>query len=160
MRAWRLSVIVWLCCGFIWHNAQSGVLGEAVVSRNAQSKAPTSSARSQYVLHCAGCHGLDGSGAPQAQVPDMRSLAVFLKLDGGREFLLKIPGVMGSGLDDQSVANVSNWVFANLVENKPEKFQEFTAAEVAKARQSPLNDVALARTKLQQLAAAQALHIP
>ena len=67
---------------------------------------------------------------------------------------------MGSGLDDQSVANVSNWVFANLVENKPEKFQEFTAAEVAKARQSPLNDVALARTKLQQLAAAQGLHIP
>ena len=127
----------------------AGVLGaRAVVRSNSSSNAPTSSARSLFVLHCAGCHGLDGSGVADAQVPDIRNLDVFLKVQGGREFILKVPGVMGSGLSDQDVADVMNWLFFNLVTLQPKNFALFSSAEVAESRINPLNDVAATRNQL------------
>jgi mono/diheme cytochrome c family protein len=126
------------------------VLGRMVVARaDAPSVAVVSSPRNSYVLSCSGCHGTDGSGAVLGNVPDLRSLGAFLRLPGGREYVLKVPGLMGSGLDDAQAAAVTNWVLANLArESVPAGAPPYDAGEVARARRAPLKDVAAERARL------------
>lgn len=136
--------------------AQDTVVGRMVPARHdAPSVASTGSARATYVLHCGGCHGLDGRGAPERYVPDLRRIGRFLQVDGGRGFIVQVPGVMGSGLDDTQVAAVTNWLLATLArDSAPPGTPPYSAAEVARWRAQPLVDVALARRRL--LATAQA----
>ena len=116
---------------------------------DAPSLTPARSARGQFVLHCAGCHGVDGAGSPANYVPDLRRLGQFLHVPGGREFIISVPGVMGSGLDDEQVARVTNWLLANLAAGSaPPGQAPYTRDEVARARASPLVDVALRRREL------------
>ena len=92
--------------------AKAGVLGTAAAVRaDAESVAKTNSPRSLYVLHCAGCHGMDGSGHPGHGVPDMRgALGAFLHLPAGRAFLVQVPGVNNAGLSDAQIADLTNWM--------------------------------------------------
>ena len=131
-------------------SAANTIMGEQVAPRqNAESRPITSSVRSLYVLHCAGCHGMDGAGAKAGNVPDMRHLGNFLRLPGGRSFVISVPGVMGSGLSDQQVADVTNWLLATLAKaSVPESHQPYDAVEVRRARAVPLVDVAGARSQL------------
>lgn len=133
--------------------SQAGTLGTmAPIRSQAESKAKTHSARSAYILHCAGCHGLDGQGVSQAQVPDLRAVADFLKVPGGREFLIKVPGVMGSALSDAEIAEVTNWMLNGGVRQSPAgRFQPYTEKEVREARRSPLVDVLQTRQALVNL---------
>jgi mono/diheme cytochrome c family protein len=128
----------------------AGVLGTAAPVRpHAESVAKTSSPRSLYVLHCAGCHGMDGSGSEQGQVPDMRRLGRFLQRPEGRKFLVQVPGVMGSGLNDKDVAQVTNWVLTTLATDiAPQTFVPYTSPEIAAARANPLSDVMATRARL------------
>lgn len=110
------------------------------------SVTPGRSPRAQYVLHCAGCHGLDGAGSPAAYVPDLRRLGHFMQVPGGRVFIVSVPGVLGSGLSDTQVAEVANWVLQALAgQPLPEPY---TAAEVAQARAHAPVDVAARRHQL------------
>ncbi|PUE05995.1 cytochrome C [Limnohabitans sp. T6-5] len=129
------------------HGNIATTLGRQVVLHaNAPSISPTHSARALYVLHCAGCHSLDGSGSISARVPDMRQLGLFLRVPGGREFLIQVPGVMGSGLNDAQVAEVTNWVLNTLAHaSMPPNHRAYDAAEVHQARLNPLVDVSAAR---------------
>jgi mono/diheme cytochrome c family protein len=129
---------------------QNMVLGRMVAPRpDAPSVAATSSARSLYVLHCAGCHGVAGAGAPEKYVPDLRGLGAFLRVPGGREFIVSVPGVMGSGLDDAQVAQVINWLLATMAAGSaPAGQAPYETAEIARARARPLVDVAAARRLL------------
>lgn len=138
---------------------QNMVLGRMVQPRaDAPSVAPTTHARARWVLHCAGCHGVDGAGTEAGRVPDLRRLGAFLRVDGGRQFVIKVPGVMGSGLDDAQVAEVTNWVLSTLAAGSvPDGHRPFTAAEVAQARQRPLADVAAERQRLLERARAAGL---
>ena len=121
----------------------------APIRSQAESKAKTHSARSAYILHCAGCHGMDGRGVSQAQVPDLRAMADFLKVPGGREFLIKVPGVMGSALSDAEIAEVTNWMLIDGIgRSPPGRFQPYTEKEVQEARRSPLVDVMQSRQAL------------
>jgi mono/diheme cytochrome c family protein len=133
--------------------AQAGTLGTmAPIRSQAASKAKTHSARSAYILHCAGCHGLDGRGVSQAQVPDLRAMADFLKVPGGREFLIKVPGVMGSALSDAEIAEVTNWMLTDgMGQSSSGPFQPYTEKEVREARLSPLVDVMQTRQVLVNL---------
>ena len=130
--------------------AVAQALGRQVTPRAAApSVAQTTSVRSPYVVHCAGCHGVDGAGAPEGQVPDMRQLGQLLRLEGGRAFVVSVPGVMGSGLSDQQVAEVTNWILATLAKGSaPPDFRPYDADEVRLARATPLVDVAAARARL------------
>lgn len=130
--------------------SQAGTLGTmAPIRSQAESKAKTHSARSAYILHCAGCHGMDGQGVSQAQVPDLRAMADFLKVPGGREFLIKVPGVMGSALSDAEIAEVTNWMLIDGIgRSPPGRFQPYTEKEVREARRSPLVDVMQSRQAL------------
>lgn len=140
---------------------QNMVLGRMVPARSdAPSVAATTSARAHYVLHCAGCHGMDGAGSKLGQVPDMRRLGDFLRVGGGREFVIKVPGVMGSGLDDAQVAEVTNWLFETLArDSRPAGYRPYDAAEVARARTQPLVDVGAERRRLVEQARQQGIAI-
>ena len=161
---WIQLTLLWcLGAGMLMCHAASGAgvheqtqttLGRQVVLRaDAPSYSPANSPRALYVLHCSGCHGLDGSGSISARVPDMRRLGHFLRVPGGREFLVQVPGVMGSGLDDTQVAQVSNWVLDTLAKGSvPARHKPYEANEVARLRQQPLVDVATVRGALASLA--------
>lgn len=92
-----------------------------------------------YVLHCQGCHQAGGDGLPGA-VPQLRdSVARFAALEGGREYLARVPGVAQSQLDDAALAALLNWLLANFdAAHLPEGFRPFTAAELAAQRGRPL----------------------
>lgn len=150
MRAASLPVSL-LLLALYGATANAGtILGRQVEPRaDAPSAAITSSVRSLYVVHCAGCHGRDGAGTDAGNVPDMRRLGQFLRLEGGREFVIKVPGVMGSGLNDRQVAEVTNWVLATIAPaSVPAGHEPYDATEVARARAQPLIDVAQARNRL------------
>ena len=116
---------------------------------DALSLTPARSDRGQFVLHCAGCHGLDAAGSPARYVPDLRSLGQFLQVPGGREFIISVPGVMGSGLNDEQVARVINGLLTTLAASSvPSHEAPYTREEVARARAKPLVDVAGRRREL------------
>ena len=106
--------------------------------------------RSLYVLHCAGCHGMDASGVPGQGVPTMRgALGHFMKLPEGRAFLLQVPGVNNAGLSDEQIALVTNWMVRQFsADTAPPGWPPYTAAEVTTAKQSRPADVAKARAAL------------
>ena len=160
-RPRALLITAWACVFAVTtaqahevHGNTRTTLGQQVVLRaDAPSVSRVHSPRALYVLHCAGCHCLDGSGSQSARVPDMRQLGLFLRVPGGREFLLQVPGVMGSGLSDMQVAEVSNWVLNSLAPNSiPPGHVAYSAAEVRQARRAPLTDVSAARAVLVQRA--------
>lgn len=141
--------------------AQDMVLGRMVAARaDAPSRGTTTHVRAHYVLHCAGCHGVDGAGSKAGYVPDLRRLGDFLRVPGGRDFVIKVPGVMGSGLDDAQVAEVTNWVLSTIAaDSVPPQHQAYAAAEVTRARAAPLADVMAERRRLLEQARQQGLVI-
>ncbi len=101
-----------------------------------------------YTLECRGCHLGDGRGAPGA-VPSLHELARFLAVPGGRAYLIRVPGVAQSGLDDARLAAVLNWVVLAFSPPDPaETFVPFSADEVARHRHPPLSDPASVRREL------------
>lgn len=108
------------------------------------------SLRSLYVLHCAGCHAMDGSGHPAQGVPSMRgTLGAFMRLPEGRAFLLQVPGVNNAGLSDEQIAAVTNWMVLQFsADTAPPGWAPYTAAEVAAARRARPADVTQARAAL------------
>jgi hypothetical protein len=102
-----------------------------------------------YVMHCRGCHGPDGQGAVGG-APGLRdTVGRFLLAAGGREYLIRVPGVSQSELDDARTAALLNWMIreygpADVAAN----FRPFTAAEVAAKRRPALLDAPAARAAL------------
>lgn len=157
---WPLLLAGWLATtSALALGGQNMVLGRMVQPRSdAPSVSPTTHVRARWVLHCAGCHGVDGAGSVSGRVPDLRGIGAFLRLDGGREFVIKVPGVMGSGLDDAQVAEVTNWLLATLARaSVPDGHRPYDAAEVTRARAQPMVDVAAERQRLIDRAQAQGL---
>jgi len=102
-----------------------------------------------YALNCQGCHLDDGSGTP-GSVPRLAgTVGRFLAVPGGREFLVQVPGVATSALDDAALAAVLNWMLARFgPPHLPEKYAPYTAAEVGALRQKPLTNVDRVRAEL------------
>ena len=95
-------------------------------------------ARQNYILNCQGCHLPDGSGSP-GNVPKLNDfMGYFLHVDGGREFILQVPGVAGAPISDQELADVMNWILLNFSKNElPDPFIPYNAEEVGKLRKEP-----------------------
>lgn len=105
--------------------------------------------RKDYMLHCQGCHGPDGRGAPGAVPPFPGQVSQFLHVDGGREYLIRVPGVSQSELDDARLAAVLNWIVEELDgASRPPQAPPFTAAEVGRWRRPPLTNVDEVRAAL------------
>lgn len=116
----------------------------------ASGSAQERSAHANYILRCAGCHGMTGAGAPDAGIPDFIGLVgAFAGLDEGRTYLMHVPGVVGSGLSDAEIAAVSNYVIETWAGGSlPADWQPFTEAEVTERRAIDIPDVVAKRREV------------
>ncbi len=107
-----------------------------------------STPRLNYILHCQGCHLADGAGTPE-KVPALKQeVGRFLEVEGGREFLIQVPGTSQSALTDSEVADVLNWILDNFSrEQLPVDFIPYTTEEITHFRR-PLANVNAVRNKL------------
>lgn len=107
-------------------------------------------ARSLYLLNCAGCHQIDGSGSPRYGVPDMRNLlGKFQQSAAGRAFLVQAPGARNAHVSDAELAALTNWtLLAFSPATLPADYRPYTAAEVGRWRANPPLDVAGARAAI------------
>jgi mono/diheme cytochrome c family protein len=92
-----------------------------------------------WTLNCQGCHRFDGSGSDATAPGIAGTVAKFLRVPGGREYLIRVPGVATSPLSDADLAEVVNWMLWRFDrEHLPASFRPYTAAEIAPLRARPL----------------------
>lgn len=102
-------------------------------------------ARQNWMLSCQGCHRADATGTPQTTPTMAGFVAKFLHLPGGREYLVRVPGVATAALSDADLAEVVNWSLVRFdPANVPADFKPFTPAEVGQLRRKPLRAEAMA----------------
>jgi hypothetical protein len=124
-----------------WLIALNAVIGAAL----AQAPAPPAGVENEqrawqnWTLNCQGCHRLDGSGSAGTAPSIAGTVAKFLWVPGGREYLIRVPGVATSSLGDADLAELMNWMLWRFDrEHLPVHFQPFTASELAPLRPRPL----------------------
>ena len=106
------------------------------------------SAQFNYILHCQGCHLADGQATP-GKIPPLVGAGKFLAVEGGREFLVRVPGVSLSIVPDDELAELMNWMLHRFsAEDLPADFEPYTAEEVGRYRQEPLVEVETVRAGL------------
>jgi mono/diheme cytochrome c family protein len=103
-----------------------------------------------YILACAGCHGLHGVSNSNL-VPSLQGLAgYFLDLPEGRAYLSRLPNVAFSTLTDEQLAAVLNYmVFEIGAGSAPAGARPYVAAEVGQWRKQPLTEVTLSEYRRQ-----------
>lgn len=102
-------------------------------------------ARQNWMLSCQGCHRADATGTPQTTPTMAGFVAKFLHLPGGREYLVRVPGVATAALSDADLAEVVNWSLVRFdPANVPADFKPYTPAEVGQLRRKPLRAEAMA----------------
>ena len=101
----------------------------------AEDAQPARSAETMWMLNCQGCHRQDASGTG-SEVPPMPGIvARFLSVPGGREYLIRVPGVATAPLSDESIAVLVNWMLKKFdPKNVPGDFIPYTGEEVASLR--------------------------
>jgi len=109
-----------------------------------------------YRLHCEGCHQADGSGQP-GYVPTLQGVvSTFLAVPEGREYLVRVPGMAQSLLNDQEAADVLNWMVRTFdPAHLPAHFVPYTAKEVAQLRHSPISQSSVERARVVALVEAK-----
>lgn len=92
-----------------------------------------------YMLKCQGCHRPDGTGDAVSN-PSMKGfVAKFLGVPGGREFLVRVPGVATTDLPDDRLTDLVNWTLYRFdAADVPADFKPYTVGEVARLRKNPL----------------------
>ena len=107
-----------------------------------------------YQLQCAGCHLPEGQGAPRNDVPRMTGfVGNFLRVEGGREFLVRVPGVAQAALDNDQLAELLNWILARdgmAGASTPQDAAPYTGDEVARVRATRLHNLPDTRARLIQ----------
>ncbi|MBT8768967.1 cytochrome c [Metapseudomonas boanensis] len=105
-----------------------------------------------YQLQCAGCHLSDGQGSRANDTPRMKDfVGNFLKVEGGREFLVRVPGMSQSALNDAQLADLLNWLMRKdgmAGKSTPEQYQPYTEAEVAAVRHEAMLNLPQTRAGL------------
>ncbi len=102
-----------------------------------------------YALHCMGCHRADGSGTGDEIPPLAGTVGSFLRAPGGREYLVRVPGVAQAPLDDAALARLLNWMLREFSPNEvPADFVPYAPEEVGRLRADPLVDVETVRAEL------------
>jgi len=106
-------------------------------------------ARLNYMLNCQGCH-LPGGEGVEGAVPRMTGyVGNFLRVPGGREFLVQVPGAANAAIDDAALAELLNWVLVTMSPAElPRSWQPYSAEEVRMLRVTPLREVADVRAGL------------
>jgi hypothetical protein len=105
--------------------------------------------RSDYLMHCAGCHLADAAGKPP-YVPSLAGpLGRIAASPAGRDYLARVPGAAQAPIDDARLAAVLNWLlFEFNGDTLPQRFRPLSGAEVAKSRSRVLADPLKLRAEL------------
>ena len=114
-----------------------------------------------YTLNCWGCHKPRAEGIP-GTVPRLAdSMADFLRVPGGREYLVEVPGVAASALSNAEIAEVLNWLLVTFNKAEmPAEFKPYTAAEIAKYRPHQLIRITETRDDLVKRLKAKGIIVP
>lgn len=107
------------------------------------------SARTDYLLHCAGCHLPQGEGLPPEVPTLVGSLGRIAASEEGRDYIARVPGASQAPISDAQLAAVLNWVLLEFnSDSLPESFRPLTAREVGKSRSRVLSDPLKTRRNL------------
>lgn len=119
------------------------IISLAMLATTTAFAAGGGSPRTNYMLHCSGCHGTAGAGSPEIGIPDMRgALGHFLKAKHGREFLIQVPGTSQTSMNDADVAVMMNWMLKQFsAAEVPAGTLPYTEQEVRQLRADRLADV-------------------
>jgi mono/diheme cytochrome c family protein len=94
-----------------------------------------------YTLNCSGCHGAEGRGVPDAGIPNLNEAGGYVRTPLGREYLIEVPGLSQSRLDDATAARLLNWVLRKFSADRlPADFKPYSAAEVTRFRADKVSD--------------------
>ena len=148
MRAARLGWTA-ICCAALGLSGAQAVLGESAAVPSSFGISDPALARSDYIEHCGGCHGVNGSTAP-APLPELRGrVGYFLCTPETRAYLLRLPNVAHSRIsDDAELAELMNYVVYVIGEGSvPAGRAPFTAEEVGKERAKALSSAALTKER-------------
>ena len=143
----------------------AGTAGAAAVQRATLPPEVTDPvlARSDYVEHCGGCHGVEGRSAP-ALLPELRDrVGYFMCTPQARAYLIRLPNVAHSRItDNQQLADLLNFVIFDLGgASTPPGTRPFAADEVARERRFALSSVSLKAERVRHVAAAiRTCHAP
>jgi mono/diheme cytochrome c family protein len=92
-----------------------------------------------WTLNCQGCHRPDGSGSEGTAPSLAGTVARFLSVPGGRDYLARVPGVATSPLSDRDLAEVLNWMLWRFDGGHiPANFEPYTPEELGTLRIHPL----------------------
>ena len=83
-------------------------------------------------------------------------------MEGGRAFLVRVPGMSQSALNNQQLADMLNWLLNKdgmAGASMPEHFQPYSADEVAAVRQQAMLNLPQTRGKLIEQMKAQGISI-
>lgn len=105
--------------------------------------------RSDYLMHCAGCHLADARGLPP-EVPSLAGpLGRIVSSPAGRDYIARVPGAAQAPLSNEALAAVLNWLLLEFNRaTLPADFQALRPAEVARSRSLVLADPVRLRNEL------------
>jgi mono/diheme cytochrome c family protein len=135
-------------------NSRGGIAADvlaallAVVAPAVRPAPILNTVQSDYLENCGGCHGIQGSSFP-AHVPQLRGrIGYFLCTADSRAYLLSLPNVALSSMDDERLAAVMNFVVFDLGGASTDTAsRRFTRQEVARGRKHPLMGASLASAR-------------
>ncbi len=109
--------------------------------------------RLAWMLQCQGCHRADGTGTGDEVPAIAGQVSRFLHVEGGREFLVRVPGVASAPLGDADLAALVNWMLVEFDPGHlPESFTPYEPAEIAALRTRPFGpEVVSERQRLMAL---------
>lgn len=99
-----------------------------------------------FILNCAGCHQMSGSGS--ATVPSLHGMAELANKVGARAYFIRVPGVAHAPLSNERLAALVNWVLQRFAGKAPSP--RYTAKEVSELRKRPFLDPLAARALVVQ----------
>jgi len=108
-----------------------------------------------YTLNCWGCHQPHAEGIPGTVPRLAHSMGYFLATPEGRVYLVQVPGVANSPLNDEQIVQVLNWLLITFNKDElPKDFKPYSIEEIRKWRPHPLLNVKAARIDLSKRLAA------
>lgn len=137
-RSHALGPAIALCCvGVVV--PLTGAWSDPAIAEAMPGVASPQRAWQHWALNCQGCHRPDGTGSEGTAPSLAGTVAKFLNVPGGREYLARVPGVATSGLSDENLAEVMNWMLFHFdAGHIPAGFSPYTAEEMGRLRVHPL----------------------
>lgn len=102
--------------------------------------------RSHYLIHCMGCHLVDGAGVPPEVPTFNHDLAFLAGTVEGRRYLVQVPGATQSPIDDAALAALLNWMLARYAPG--ESITPYSESEISEYRKEILADPISERARL------------